>query len=287
MGFTCKGDMTVAGIKLIVTDMDGTFLGKGGALLEANCEAFRRAAASGYHIAFASGRMATVMSQFAMEAGLPDCHIIGNNGAQGFDRPFGSTLYVYPLEQQVYEQCIEIIHRHGCAFILNTDRGVYTNVTCTPENELWYRRTYGSGGTRLIFDAHPEAHAVGEPPLKLLIYNHNGEEAFRHAVEEISALPGLSLTSGTRDAMEVMDLKADKSLGVKALADSLGIDLSEVMAFGDSDNDAAMLRVCGHSVAMGNATPAAREAAVHHTLSNDDLGVAHIVNQLLDGSFPC
>ena len=276
----------MSGVKLIATDMDGTFLGKGGILLEENCKALQRAQAAGYHIAFASGRMPFVLSQLALEAGLDQCYIISNNGAQGLDRPFGKTLYMHPLAQPLYEQCIEILHRHRCFFTLNTDKGVYTCIPRTPENESWYNRAYGSGGTRLVFCERPETYAVDEHPLKLLVYSNNSLDDYLRAAEEIKALPGLSLTLGSRNSMEIMDLNADKSLGVKALADSLGIDLSEVMAFGDNGNDAAMLRICGHSVAMANAAESARAAAVHHTLSNTELGVAHIVNQLLDGTFP-
>lgn len=56
--------------------------------------------------------------------------------------------------------------------------------------------------------------------------------------------------------------------------DKLGIDRSEVMAFGDAQNDMSMLEFAGYGVAMGNACEELKEIADEITLSNNEDGIA-------------
>ena len=72
------------------------------------------------------------------------------------------------------------------------------------------------------------------------------------------------------------------------LATSLGIALSEILAFGDDENDLEMLRICGKGIAVANASEAVRVAADEVCGSHDSQGVAcwlqsHIL--CLDGGF--
>lgn len=62
-------------------------------------------------------------------------------------------------------------------------------------------------------------------------------------------------------AIHIMSPGHGKGAGVRKAAEMLGITTAEVAAFGDSDNDVSMFRECGASVAVGNASPAARAAA--------------------------
>lgn len=62
-------------------------------------------------------------------------------------------------------------------------------------------------------------------------------------------------------AIHIMDPGHGKLAGVRKMAQLTGVDMAEVACFGDSDNDVGMLQGCGHSVAVANASPAAKEAA--------------------------
>ncbi len=62
-------------------------------------------------------------------------------------------------------------------------------------------------------------------------------------------------------AIHIMDHGHGKVVGVRKMAEIMGIGLDEVAAFGDSDNDVGMLKECGFSVAVGNASGVAKNAA--------------------------
>lgn len=68
--------------------------------------------------------------------------------------------------------------------------------------------------------------------------------------------------------------EAGKYQAVRALSKFLGIDLQDMIAFGDDENDYEILKYCGTGVAMANAIPQIREVADTITDSNDEDGVA-------------
>jgi hydroxymethylpyrimidine pyrophosphatase-like HAD family hydrolase len=63
------------------------------------------------------------------------------------------------------------------------------------------------------------------------------------------------------------------------LAQDLGIKQEEVMAIGDEENDLPMIRYAGIGVAMANAVPIIKEAADVVTLSNQEDGVAAVIEE--------
>lgn len=62
-------------------------------------------------------------------------------------------------------------------------------------------------------------------------------------------------------AIHLMQVGHSKMAGVRKACELLGMDASEVVAFGDADNDERMLRECGVGVAIGNASERAKRAA--------------------------
>ena len=52
-----------------------------------------------------------------------------------------------------------------------------------------------------------------------------------------------------------------KATGISWLCEHLGISIEDTYAIGDSINDLEMLELVGHSIAMGNASPVAKEKA--------------------------
>ncbi len=62
-------------------------------------------------------------------------------------------------------------------------------------------------------------------------------------------------------AIHLMQKGHSKMAGVRKACELIGVDPSEVVAFGDADNDARMLDECGYGVAVGNASERAKRAA--------------------------
>ena len=83
-----------------------------------------------------------------------------------------------------------------------------------------------------------------------------------------------------------MHCRAGKESMLQRLAERLGICPTEILAFGNGENDAAMLRWAGMGVAVQNAAPACLGAADVVTNSNEKDGVAKFLQtQMQNGSF--
>ena len=77
----------------------------------------------------------------------------------------------------------------------------------------------------------------------------------------------------------IMNRKASKWNGIRAIAESEGFAAAEVVAFGDDYNDEEMLRGCGRGIAMANALDVVKEAADEVCLSNEEDGVAKWIEE--------
>jgi HAD superfamily hydrolase (TIGR01484 family) len=81
--------------------------------------------------------------------------------------------------------------------------------------------------------------------------------------------------------LEITHVMADKWRSLEDLGKYLGITDSQIMALGDGDNDRAMLRGAGYSVAMGNAPDYVKETADMITGDNDHDGAAAAIREAL------
>lgn len=82
--------------------------------------------------------------------------------------------------------------------------------------------------------------------------------------------PRVKLTRSSPYSMDVISEGQSKVKGIERVGQRYGFDLSEVIAFGDSDNDIEMLSQVGIGVAMGNASQQVKENARYTTADNND-----------------
>ena len=89
------------------------------------------------------------------------------------------------------------------------------------------------------------------------------------------------VTSSRDNFLELMEPGVNKWEAVKAVAESYKIKPEEIMCIGDSNNDLAMIKNAGVGVAVGNAKDSVKEHAKIVTASNNDDGVAMVVEAIL------
>ena len=81
--------------------------------------------------------------------------------------------------------------------------------------------------------------------------------------------------------LNVVPKQASKSGAVAYLLESANIPLADVLSFGDDFVDIDLIRDCGWSVAVENAIPEIKSLAKYQTTSNDDHGVATVLEKLV------
>lgn len=85
--------------------------------------------------------------------------------------------------------------------------------------------------------------------------------------------------SSSDGLLEISATGISKASGLASLAEEWSVAAAEVVAFGDMPNDLPMLSWAGHAVGMANAHPEVLEAVDEVTASNDDDGVAQVLER--------
>ena len=101
-------------------------------------------------------------------------------------------------------------------------------------------------------------------------------EERRKVLEELKILKTSKVCSGMPNNIEINHSEVNKGNALKWLCKKLGIDISELIAFGDGGNDIDMIKAAGCGVAMANGCDEIKRCADVITRTNDEEGVAYI-----------
>ncbi|MFZ0971661.1 MAG: HAD hydrolase family protein, partial [Solirubrobacteraceae bacterium] len=125
---------------------------------------------------------------------------------------------------------------------------------------------------------------VEQPALKLMLRHSDlsADELLKRAREVCGDLAEFSHSNAADTLLEISAAGVSKATALARLCDERGIDRRDVIAFGDMPNDLPMLAWAGHGVAVANAHPEVIAAADEVTASNDDGGVARVLERVFD-----
>ncbi|MFC6273947.1 Cof-type HAD-IIB family hydrolase [Levilactobacillus tangyuanensis] len=265
-------------IKMIATDVDGTFLTQQRTYNNTRfAQQLNQLAAQNIHFVVASGNhLGHLKDVFAATPAVQT--FVAENGSLIVDH--GKTLFETSLPMPVV---------HDVVTTLLTDDAVRPNVL----------RLSGAHGTYI--NRHDRPHdAVGQkyffnnlvPVDDLLkvddtIYKVNGEWP-NGAIQDIAArlnqqFPGkIHATASGFGSIDIIAPHMNKATGLAQLAESWGITPNEIAAFGDNDNDREMLAHVGLGVAMKNGTQSVKDVAQLITpTDNDHDGVLDVIDRIL------
>lgn len=112
--------------------------------------------------------------------------------------------------------------------------------------------------------------------LQLLSFTDESQDQL---IEDSKLLKGLKTIRWHQDSLDIFDANGSKAEGIEVLANYLGFNMNNVMAFGDGLNDIEMLTRVGMGVAMGNAQPVVKNSAKYITKSVDEDGIAYFLKK--------
>ena len=274
-------------IKLISIDVDGTLINRQGDLTPATRSALQRAADAGIHVTLNTGRPLSE-SQALLKALPMMRYVVLCTGAEVRDLQTGETIARHGLTNEENRRLYDLLSPlDGMIQIFNEFDGKLYNRAwdlaradrfCPPNLAKMCRETHVAVAD---LDAFMDGYTGTASKIHLFFPNH--EEKLK-AAALLKGLPFFVSESVPND-IEVMPLGVDKGTGLSALAAYLNLTPAEVMAVGDGENDLAMLRYAGLSVAMGNACDAVKETARVVTERNDEDGLAKAVERVLRGEW--
>lgn len=273
-------------IKLIAMDVDGTLLNSRGEVTPEVKAAFEAAHRAGIGLALGTGRVRAECVPVLRQ--LPELdYMVNCTGASVYNLRERKLVYSNFIPMETVREVYERLRPVNCLFEVMADGLVYCDAGKFPEMSAsypdghieYYMNTIRT--TRTLTNMEGFLRDRTEPVTKLHIFFRLPEDSLR--AEALVSDMDLLILRSVPENLELNMPDVNKGIGLRALAESLGLERGEVMAIGDNTNDSGMLEYAGCPVLVANANPAVLPLGKYMTKSNDESGVAYAINCLLEG----
>lgn len=268
-------------IRLVGLDLDGTVFDSRKRISPRTAQAIGRACAMGVQVLPATGRPENgVPAQFLAIPGVQ--YALTSNGARVVDLREKRTVVSQLMTVQQGLEAIRAMARYDASVDVFWQGKAYAdpeNLRRAVENADPSMRPYIKNSRTVVPDMAAWLAEQSEGPEKISMFFARVSQ--REEAQRQAEAMGLEVTSSLPTNLELNAGGVNKGRGLLALAKALGFAREQVMACGDSGNDAAMLKAVGLGVAMGNATPDILAAADAVTDTNDRDGVAKALERFV------
>lgn len=282
--------------KLIAIDIDGTLLPSTGTVISRrNCRALHDAEAAGIQIVIATGRRHAYATPLVHPVGLkPGTVMITSNGT--ITRTLGGEpIDRFFLPVETARELCPVLRRFGGTTVFTFDREGPGELVVESIAQLHeFIAAWVEANRPWVIEVQPleRAFDAGEPPVQAMVCGTvagmRDAEAWL-ASSEISRKIELHRTEYPIRELAIVDILppgCSKGVALRRLADSLGIQPTEIMAIGDNFNDLEMLEFAGQPVVMANSAPElveiAQERGWRVAPTNDEDGVAQVLESTVE-----
>ena len=262
--------------KVLVLDIDGTLTNSKKEITEATKQGIWNILQHGHKVILASGRPTPGMRKCEEELELKKYggYLLSFNGARIVECKTGEVVYQRTLPLSIVPGLYEFAKANGCGLITYQGPGVISAFEPDDYVQLEAR--------------------INGIPIKVVdnfveYVNFDINKCLMTAPEEIAPELEKQLQEKYSDVasiyrsepyfLELVPLGIDKAQSLTVLLEKLDMKREEMVAVGDGYNDLSMIKFAGLGVAMANAQEPVKKAADYITLSNDEDGVAAVVER--------
>ena len=272
-------------IRLIAMDLDGTALNSKKELTGRTREAIVQAIKQGIHVVVATGRTFSSLAPAVLELKELSCAIT-SNGAVINQIPDGQILHADYLSAEAVWKITKMAETE------KVDTEACTGGSAYIGQDYYDKVLAGKSGRDITYvktTRHPvpdiyEFMRAHKDSIENINLNFNTLEEKLRWQKRLREDPEVTPTSSFLYNVEVGGKNTSKAQALLYLMEQWHLSREQVMAFGDSENDLEMLSMAGTGVAMANAEETVRRAADLTAESNDQDGVAKVIEDLLKGS---
>jgi len=266
------------GYKMLVLDLDDTLLDDDYKISQRNKDALKKAQEQGVYVVLASGRPTAAMMNFAceLELGTYGSFIISFNGGMVTNVKDQEVIFERSLTKEEIHDLHDFSKAHKVDIITYLDGHIVSE----------RRSKYIDIEIKLTGMNHREVSsfksAVDSSAVKCILLE---DPAYLKSVEAKlrEAHPDMSVAISKPFFLEVMPQGIDKAASIAFLAKRLGINREEIIAVGNAGNDVTMIEYAGLGVWVSNVAPELRSRADVIVASNNDDGVAEVVERFILG----
>lgn len=272
--------------KILVLDLDGTLTNSKKEITKPTLEALLDIQKKGVKVVLASGRPTVGVLPLAKQLHMNEygSYVLSFNGARITDCRSGTIISNRLLPKHVYRPAFELARKYaqyGVDLITYDEAAVGTDRIISGFKPNKY--------TQLEADInHIPVVTVDDLP-SYVTWDINkllgtGEPEYidrlrRDAIEYFGS--DLGIYCSDPFFLELVSPGVDKASSMDILLEKLGLIREEMVCIGDGYNDISMIEAAGLGVAMANAQPAVLEAADYVTKSNNEDGVAAVIDKFI------
>jgi Cof subfamily protein (haloacid dehalogenase superfamily) len=258
---------------VVATDLDGTVVRSDGTVSARTRSALDSARAAGALVIIATGRPPRWLDGIPEATGHQGLAICANGGMV-YDLAAQQVVAAHPLPAENARTIMAVLRAvvPGIAFALERVDGLFAH-------EAAYVPRWEPEANTVVGDLDE----VMTGPISKLLGRREGldSDELLAVVSESIETEAASFTHSSLDGLlEISAYGVTKASTLAEVLTERGLGAADVVAFGDMPNDLEMLAWAGRGVAMGNAHPDLKAVADEVTATNDDDGVALVLERL-------
>lgn len=274
-------------IKFIATDVDGTLVMDDHMTIpQVNIDAIKQAKKEGIITAISTGRTKVATIEASKALGGVD-YLVLSNGAVIMDGKTDGIIYSNYFPTDTIEKVINIIEKYPIIYEIYADGKGYVN-QYTNDNYFDIKALpydFLVEYIKILETTDDVLELVRSRNVEKININQVPKEYIESVTAELKEIPSLVFSAGFDGNMEIVVKGSDKGSAIKRIVDKLNIQPENIMAFGDSLNDATMLKYAGVSYALLSGKDAAKNAAKNITKAgNNEGGVGLAIKEYLTNS---
>ncbi len=262
--------------KLIAVDMDGTLINSKGTISEKNIASIKKAVEKGIVFTICTGRAIQGVELYNSVLNL-DLPYITYNGAMILMGKSKEILYEQSLFPEDAREILELGKKFKTTMILWSDNKLYVNEL--NEKVSYYEKL--SNVKSILIHKENKEEIITNGITKIIWYDDVEKIADYQSFLKDELSGKVNFCTSRPFFLEFFHKEVSKGIAVKKLGEHLGIKKEEMIAVGDGFNDFSMIEYVGMGVAMENAPEGIKEIANYVTLTNDEDGVAHVLEKFV------
>lgn len=264
--------------EIIVLDLDGTLTNRDKVITPKTKKALMEIQERGKKIVLASGRPTDGVMPLARELRLEKygSYILSFNGGMITNCRTGEVVFSRLLPVEANAKIIGLAEEERVTILTYDGHTLITNDAESPYSKL--ENKINCMEVRQIDDLKSY---VTYPVPKFLMMDDGDYLAMVEPRVKAAMGKNFSIYRSEPFFLEILPRGIDKAQSLARLLEILGLDKERMIACGDGYNDLTMIKFAGLGVAMENAVLPVRKAADYITMSNNDDGIAHVVEKFM------
>ena len=264
-------------IYLVAVDMDGTLLHNDKSISDYTINVLRKIVEKGILLVPASGRPLNGMKAAVLNNVKGIKYAICSNGAMLMDVQKEKSISETGIPIEKALEALTYLEQFPVAVYVHTDRGTFRaegwEKTGLSEKYPYIRFSEGNVKNLREFLRTSRVTVMKMGAFALT------DELAQKLLEKGSPIPGIAFLRSGDGIIELNSTNASKGNALCILCEKLGIQLENVLAIGDNENDISMLQAAGISAAMENAEDDVKQAAKFVAGNNEEDGAAHFLEE--------